>query len=94
MWITIIIIFITVLNVSAVGIFGEAEFVFTSIKLIAIIGLLILSVVIMAGGAPNHEAIGFKYWSNPGGESTSIGRESPNLQKPTSYERIISGYWS
>lgn len=68
MWITIIIIFILVLNVSAVGIFGEAEFVFTSIKLIAIIGLIILSVVIMAGGAPNNDAIGFRYWNNPGGE--------------------------
>ncbi|KAF3388095.1 putative proline-specific permease put4 [Talaromyces pinophilus] len=66
LWITIIIIFIIVLNVSAVGTFGEAEFVFTSIKLIAIIGLMILSVVIMAGGAPNHEAIGFKYWNKPG----------------------------
>ncbi|KAH8692061.1 putative arginine permease [Talaromyces proteolyticus] len=65
-WITIIIIFILALNVSAVGIFGEAEFVFTSIKLIAIIGLMILSVVIMAGGAPNNDAIGFKYWNNPG----------------------------
>jgi amino acid transporter len=30
---------------------------------------MILSVVIMAGGAPNNDAIGFKYWNNPGGES-------------------------
>lgn len=67
MWITIIILFILLLNVLAVGVFGEAEFVFASIKLITILGLLILSVVIMAGGAPNHDVVGFRFWRNPGG---------------------------
>ncbi|RAL59259.1 hypothetical protein DID88_006973 [Monilinia fructigena] len=30
------------------------------------IRLIIVSVVITAGGAPNHESIGFRYWKDPG----------------------------
>lgn len=32
-----------------------------------IIGLIITGVIISAGGGPNHEAIGFKYWDETGG---------------------------
>ena len=46
--------------------YGEAEFWFSSIKVITIVGLIILGVVLMAGGGPNHDAIGFRYWRNPG----------------------------
>lgn len=61
------IIFILVLNTLAVRIFGEAEFCFASIKLITILGLLILAVVIILGGGPNHDRLGFRYWKDPGG---------------------------
>ena len=46
--------------------YGEAEFWFSSIKVITIVGLLILGVILMAGGGPNHDPIGFRYWRNPG----------------------------
>lgn len=65
-WITIILVVCLALNIIAVEVFGEAEFWFASIKLITIMGLLIVGVVIMAGGGPNHDAIGFRYWNNPG----------------------------
>lgn len=65
-WITIILLIILALNIFAVGIFGEAEFWFASIKLITILGLVLVSLVIMLGGAPNHHRIGFLYWQNPG----------------------------
>jgi amino acid transporter len=29
-------------------------------------GLIILGIILMAGGGPNHEALGFKYWNSPG----------------------------
>lgn len=32
-----------------------------------IIGLIITGVIISAGGGPNHEAIGFKFWHETGG---------------------------
>lgn len=46
--------------------YGEAEFVFASIKIITIIALLFLAVVLFFGGGPNHDRLGFRYWKNPG----------------------------
>jgi len=65
-WITIILIVLLVLNIVAVEVFGEAEFWFASIKLLTIIGLIILAIVLMLGGGPNHDRLGFRYWNNPG----------------------------
>ncbi|KAF2867626.1 amino acid permease/ SLC12A domain-containing protein [Massariosphaeria phaeospora] len=61
-WISIIIVIIVVLNVFAVSIYGEAEFIFASIKIITILGLLIVAFVIMLGGAPDKDRRGFRYW--------------------------------
>lgn len=65
-WISIIIPVVILLNVFAVSIYGEAEFVFAAVKIIAILGLLIMSLVIDLGGAPTHDRLGFRYWYNPG----------------------------
>jgi yeast amino acid transporter len=65
-WITIILLVTLGLNIFAVEIFGEAEFWFASIKFITIMGLILVSLVIMLGGAPNGERIGFRYWHEPG----------------------------
>ncbi|KAK7183446.1 hypothetical protein DPSP01_010554 [Paraphaeosphaeria sporulosa] len=66
-WIAIFMIVILFLNIVAVGIFGEAEFWFASIKFITIMGLIILGIVIMLGGSPNDQGrLGFRYWNNPG----------------------------
>lgn len=34
--------------------------------MLTIVGLIILGIIISAGGGPEGEVIGFKYWSNPG----------------------------
>lgn len=65
-WIAIILIVNLALNIFAVKIFGEAEFWFASIKLLTIVGLIITGLVIMCGGAPDHDAIGFWYWQKNG----------------------------
>lgn len=66
-WITIFLVIILLLNIIAVGYFGEAEFWFASIKFLTIIGLIILGFVIMFGGSPNDQGrLGFRYWQNPG----------------------------
>ncbi|KAJ4297344.1 hypothetical protein N0V88_004262 [Collariella sp. IMI 366227] len=72
-WITIILVVCLALNIIAVEVFGEAEFWFASIKLITIIGLVIVGIVIMAGGAPEGGATGFKYWNNPGAFKEYVG---------------------
>jgi amino acid transporter len=61
-WITLIILIIVFLNIFAVSIYGEAEFIFASIKILTILGLLLAGVVIWLGGAPDHDRRGFRYW--------------------------------
>lgn len=72
-WITIVIIVVVLLNIIAVSIFGEAEFVFSIVKLTTMIGLLILSLVIDLGGAPAQDRLGFHYWMDPGAMNEYIG---------------------
>ncbi|ODV64162.1 amino-acid permease inda1 [Ascoidea rubescens DSM 1968] len=66
-WITIFTILMVGINVFAVGLYGELEFWFGSIKVITIVGLIILGVVLFFGGGPNqHGVLGFGYWQDPG----------------------------
>ncbi|KAF2150556.1 hypothetical protein K461DRAFT_178125 [Myriangium duriaei CBS 260.36] len=65
-WITIVHGVILALNLGAVRYFGEAEFWFASIKILAITGLIIMGFVLMLGGGPNHDRSGFRYWNDPG----------------------------
>lgn len=57
---------VVALNVFTVSIYGEAEFVFASIKIITIIGLIIFAIIVDLGGGPTHDRLGFRYWKNPG----------------------------
>ena len=57
---------VVLLNIFAVRIYGESEFWFASIKIIAILGLIILGIVLFFGGGPNHDRLGFRYWKDPG----------------------------
>lgn len=65
-WISIIIVLVICLNIFAVGIYGEAEFCFASIKIITIVGLIIFAFIIDLGGGPTRDRLGFRYWNNPG----------------------------
>lgn len=65
-WITIITVVVLALNIFAVAIYGEAEFVFASVKIITIVGLLIMAFIVDLGGGPNHDRLGFRFWKNPG----------------------------
>ena len=73
-WITIIIILVICLNIFAVSIYGEAEFVFASLKIITIIGLLLLAFILDLGGGPNHDRLGFRYWKHPGAMNEYIAK--------------------
>jgi amino acid transporter len=54
------------LNIFAIQIYGEAEFIFASVKIITIVGLLIMAFIVDLGGGPKHDRLGFRYWKNPG----------------------------
>ncbi|OAX32680.1 hypothetical protein K503DRAFT_870014, partial [Rhizopogon vinicolor AM-OR11-026] len=63
---SIIIVFACATNILGVRYFGEAEFVFSIIKLTMITGLILVGLIIDLGGAPGHHRLGFQYWKNPG----------------------------
>ncbi|GAB7337129.1 hypothetical protein MBLNU457_g2525t1 [Dothideomycetes sp. NU457] len=65
-WIAIALVVCLVSNMCGPRVYAEIEFWMSSIKVLTIIGLIILSIVIDAGGAPSKDPIGFRYWRNPG----------------------------
>ncbi|KAF4637758.1 hypothetical protein G7Y89_g332 [Cudoniella acicularis] len=65
-WISLIIVLVVCLNIFAIAIYGEAEFVFASVKIITIVGLLIMAFIVDLGGGPNHDRLGFRFWKHPG----------------------------
>ncbi|KAF5000117.1 hypothetical protein FDECE_11279 [Fusarium decemcellulare] len=71
-WITILLVLLIILNVLPVRFYGEAEFFFTGVKFVTIVGLLILSFVLFWGGGPSHQRLGFHYWKNPRAANTLI----------------------
>lgn len=46
--------------------YGEAEFVFSFIKVITVVGFIILGIILNCGGGPTGGYIGGKYWHDPG----------------------------
>ncbi|KOS21101.1 putative proline-specific permease put4 [Escovopsis weberi] len=77
-WIAIILVVMLLLNILAASVFGESEFWFASIKLITLMGLIIVGIVILAGGAPNQKhALGFHYWNSPGAFNQYLGIPGP-----------------
>ena len=65
-WISVCLIVVVVINFLGAGVYGECEFWFASIKVITIVGLILLGIILSAGGGPSGEVIGFKYWRDPG----------------------------
>ncbi|EFY87065.1 amino acid transporter, putative [Metarhizium acridum CQMa 102] len=59
-------------NCLPVRVYGEAEFAFGAVKLVTIVGLILLMFVITVGGSPAGDAIGFRYWNDPGPMKTYL----------------------
>ncbi|CAF0950509.1 unnamed protein product [Adineta steineri] len=64
-WITTFLVFLLIINLFGVRGYGEIEFFMSMIKIIAVIGFIILGIVLVFGGGPNHQYIGGKYWIHP-----------------------------
>ncbi|RAO74201.1 uncharacterized protein BHQ10_010213 [Talaromyces amestolkiae] len=64
--ITVGLVLILAFNLVNVRFYGDVEVVSGSIKVLCFLGLLIVAIIITAGGAPNHQTTGFRYWHNPG----------------------------
>ncbi len=57
---------IIAINYFGVGLFGEVEFWMSSVKILVILGLIIFTLVIAAGGGGIDHPKGFHYWNDPG----------------------------
>ncbi|KAF2473379.1 uncharacterized protein BDR25DRAFT_323927 [Lindgomyces ingoldianus] len=62
-WITIFWFVIIAVNIGAVTVFGEVEVVCSTIKFGWIFVVIFSLIIVSAGGAPNHDAVGFRYWN-------------------------------
>ncbi|KAA8642112.1 amino acid permease GAP1 [Aspergillus tanneri] len=65
-WVAIFWVVIVSINLFGVKGYGEAEFVFSLIKVVAVIGFIILGIILNCGGGPKGGYIGGKFWHNPG----------------------------
>ncbi|EDO18249.1 hypothetical protein Kpol_543p78 [Vanderwaltozyma polyspora DSM 70294] len=57
---------VVIINMFGVRGYGEAEFVFSLIKVIAVIGFIILGIILVCGGGPVGGYVGGRYWHDPG----------------------------
>ncbi|TQV91255.1 general amino-acid permease GAP1 [Cordyceps javanica] len=66
LFVTIFLLVILTINMFGVKGYGEAEYVFSMIKVIAILGFILLAIVLNLGGTPDRGYIGGEYWHHPG----------------------------
>ena len=64
-WVTIFLFVIIAINLFGVRGYGEAEFVFSIIKVLAVVGFCILGIIINTGGV-GDKYYGAHYWYEPG----------------------------
>lgn len=64
-WVAIFYIFIMVINFFGVKGYGEVEFTLAMVKVIGLTGFIILGIVLVCGGGPDHKFIGGKNWALP-----------------------------
>ncbi|KAF5556554.1 amino acid transport GAP1 [Fusarium mexicanum] len=64
----IVLFFILILGINLLGVkaYGEAEFIFSAVKITAIAGFILLGIIINIAGSPEGDYIGFTRWHNPG----------------------------
>ena len=65
-WVVIFYVVVVFINFFGVKGYGEAEFLFSIIKVIAVIGFIILGIVLVCGGGPHGGYLGGTYWQEPG----------------------------
>ncbi|KAL6243887.1 histidine permease [Rhinocladiella similis] len=73
-WVSIFFMVIIAINFFGVRGYGEAEFVFSIVKVIAVLGFIIFALVVDVGGGPTGHYFGAKTWENPGAFANGFSR--------------------
>ncbi|EOO01887.1 putative amino acid transporter protein [Phaeoacremonium minimum UCRPA7] len=76
------------INIFAVHRYGESEFWLAIGKLILIFLVFGFTIVTMAGGNPQHDAYGFRYWKTPGAFAEYLATGTLGR-----FEGFLSGLW-
>lgn len=79
----------SILNITAVRAYGEAEFWLSGGKVILIFILFAFTFVTMCGGNPQHDAYGFRHFSNPGSFATYLSQGDKGR-----FEGFLAALWS
>ncbi|KAL1616870.1 hypothetical protein SLS56_011238 [Neofusicoccum ribis] len=69
LWITIFIVINLCIHFAPVRVFGEVEFIVSTLKILAVVTFLVVIWVIMGGGGPTGRVHGAEYWHRPGLEN-------------------------
>ncbi|KAK4939850.1 hypothetical protein LTR10_019917 [Elasticomyces elasticus] len=83
--ITVGLALILAINLMNVRFYGDSEVFGGGVKVTCFLGLIIASIVITAGGGPNHQTIGFRYWNNPAAEAENPHRSIPRAARRVTY---------
>ncbi|KAL1413209.1 hypothetical protein Q8F55_000961 [Vanrija albida] len=67
--------------------YGETEYWLSWVKILLVVGLIIVDIVISAGGVKGAPAIGFRYWRDPGPFVPAPGVGDPTLAR-------FLGFWA
>jgi len=65
-YVAIFLLLIITINIFGIRWFGEFEFFLSSIKVLILLGLIIMTIVLAAGGGPDRDAKGFRFYKDPG----------------------------
>ncbi|KAG6003518.1 hypothetical protein E4U21_001918 [Claviceps maximensis] len=65
-FVSVFLVIIVLINLFGIKGYGEAEFTFSIIKVIAVIGFILLGIVLNCGGTPDSGYIGGEFWQDPG----------------------------
>jgi amino acid transporter len=71
-FVTLFLSVIITINLFGIKGYGEAEFIFSIIKVVAVIGFILLGIVLNCGGTPTSGYIGGQYWQNPGAFNNGV----------------------
>lgn len=91
-WVVVGFVFFLAINMFPVGVYGETEFWFALIKIIMATGLLLLALVLMLGGGPTGERLGYRYWDDPGATKTYLVSGDAGRFTSFLYVLIFSGF--
>ncbi|KAH7109093.1 dicarboxylic amino acid permease [Dendryphion nanum] len=84
-WVTVFAVLIIAINVLHVGSFGESEFILSALKIATLLIVMITCLVIVLGGGPSHDRLGFRYWREPGAFASYL--------QPGSLGKFL-GFWA